>query len=133
MRKQVINTTEKELDQVYFLRKEIIMWQKQLDSISDIPAINYDVGGGSGTSSPVTRTAERREKIRQIIAEKQEEIALKEQEITAYIVSIDDSLIRQIMYKRHIKLMSWPQIAKDIGGATPDSLRMIYKRFLQND
>lgn len=125
--------TEKELQQVYFLRKEIKMWEDKLNELSDINAVRYDSLGshGSGTSDPVRQLVERREQIRHIIIDKQAEIQAQEAEITKYIMTVDDSLIRQIMFKRHIDLKSWSCIAKEIG-SSPDSLRMIYRRFLKN-
>ena len=125
--------TEKELQQVYFLRKEIDMWESKLNELSDIKAVRYDSSGshGSGTSDPVLQLVEKRDQIRRIIADKQAESRTQEAEITKYIMTVDDSLIRQIMYKRHIELKSWPCIAKEIG-SSPDSLRMAYRRFLKS-
>ena len=51
-------------------------------------------------------------------------------EIMDWIKSIDDSLIRQIIYYRCIKVMSWIAVADKIGGGnTADSVRMSYDRF----
>lgn len=124
--------TNKELQQVYYLRKEIKMWKNKLKELSDLKAVNYNSNGHSnGISSPVQELAERREKIRQIITGKENEIILQEQVITEYIMTIDISLIRQIMYKRHIELKSWSIIAAEVGGKnTAESVRKMHERFL---
>lgn len=124
--------TNKELQQVYYLRKEIKMWKNKLKELSDLKSVNYNSSGHSnGISSPVQELAERREKIRQIITGKENEIILQEQVITEYIMTIDISLIRQIMYKRHIELKSWSIIAAEVGGKnTAESVRKMHERFL---
>lgn len=109
------------------------MWESKLEELSDIKAVGYDSSGvrGNGISNPVAQLAERRDKIYRIIAGKKDELSLQEAAITEYIMSIDDSLIRQIMYKRHIELKSWIRIAHEIGNNTPDGVRMLHSRFLK--
>ena len=128
--------TEKQLNQIYYLSKEKKMWEDKLKELTEIKAVSYDnsgAGRSSDISSPVVRLAEQREKIREIISAKLAEISYVEREILEYINTIDDSLIRQIMIHRHIELKSWAQVAKEIGGTTPDSLRMIEKRYLKEN
>ena len=126
--------TEKQLNQIYYLSKEKKMWEDKLKEITEIKAMGYEnngAGRSSDVSSPVAKLAEQREKIREIISAKLAEISFVEKEILEYINTIDDSLIRQIMIHRHIELKNWAQVAKDIGGASPDSLRMIEKRYIK--
>lgn len=126
--------TEKQLNQIYYLAKEKKMWENKLKEITEIKAMGYEnsgAGRSSEVSSPVAKLAEQREKIREIISAKLAEISFVEKEILEYINTIDDSLIRQIMIHRHIELKNWAQVAKDIGGASPDSLRMIEKRYIK--
>lgn len=126
--------TSKQLDQIYYLSREKRMWENKLREIPDISAMRYDgVGGGSGISSPVSDIAEQREKIREIISAKLNEISYVEREILEYISAIDDSLIRQIMTLRHIELKSWRQVAFAIGGGnTADSARKMHDRYLKD-
>lgn len=126
--------TEKQLNQIYYLQKEKKMWENKLAEMTEIKAMSYEntgAGHSSDISSPVARYAEQREKIRAIISAKLKEISFVEREILEYIDGIDDSLIRQIMTLRHIELKSWVQISNIIGGSTPDSLRMMHKRYLK--
>lgn len=128
--------TEKQLNQIYYLSKEKKMWEDKLKELTEIKAVSYEnsgAGHSSDISSPVVRLAEQREKIREIISAKLAEISYVEREILEYINTIDDSLVRQIMIHRHIELKSWAQVAKEIGGTTPDSLRMIEKRYLKEN
>ena len=128
--------TEKQLNQIYYLSKEKKMWENKLKEITEIKAMGYEnsgAGRSSEVSSPVVRLAEQREKIRDIISAKLVEISYVEREILEYINTIDDSLIRQIMIHRHIELKSWAQIAKELGSnSTPDSLRMMHKRYIKD-
>ena len=125
--------TEDELNRIYYLRKEIEMWRKKLDNVIGVPSVRYKFNGGScGVGSPVVRQAERRDRIRSIIAEKEEQLLDAEAKLTEYIMTVNDSLIRMIMYKRHVELKSWAVIASEVGNNTPDGLRMAYKRFRKN-
>ena len=48
-----------------------------------------------------------------------------------YILNIKDSMIRQIMFLRFIQGHTWVQVAAEIGGGnSPDSIRMMVKRYL---
>ena len=122
--------TEDELNRIYYLRKEIEMWRKKLDNVITVSSYGNRSGGSScGYSSPVVRQAEKRDRIQKIISDKEEQLIFAEEKITEYIMSVDDSLIRMIMYKRHVELKTWACIACEIGNSTPDGLRMFYKRF----
>ncbi|MGN0585856.1 MAG: hypothetical protein ACI4JF_01105 [Oscillospiraceae bacterium] len=126
--------TEKQLNQIYYLSKEKKMWEDKLKEMTEIKAVSYNnsgAGHSSDVSSPVVRLAEQREKIREIISAKLVEISYVEREILEYINTVSDSLVRQVMYKRHVELKSWPQVSKEIEGTTPDSLRMMEKRYIK--
>ena len=48
-----------------------------------------------------------------------------------YISNIDDSMIRQIIFLRFVQGHTWVQVAAEIGGGnSPDSIRMMMKRYL---
>jgi hypothetical protein len=123
--------TEKEIAQVYFLRKEIKMWEEELRKLGLYRSPAFDgIGGGSAVSNPTAAYVERCEKLRAIIDGKKSEIEIQERAITDYIMSVTDSWMRQILYMRHIKLYSWRQIARHMGGNnTEDGIRMAHKRF----
>lgn len=126
--------TSKQLDQIYYLKKEKRMLENRLREFSDISAVKYDGIGvkNSSISSPVQTIAEQREKTRELISMKLAEISIAEREITEYINNIDDSLMRQIMTYRHIELKSWVQVAFAVGGGnTADSVRIMHNRYLK--
>ena len=52
--------------------------------------------------------------------------------ILGYIKTIDDSLMRQIIYHRCVLRMKWGQVARHIpGDNSPDGLRKMLDRFLE--
>lgn len=135
--------SKKELNQIYYLNKEIEMWKKELAGIeykydSALQSPNWkSTGGGINVSDKTADTVENIEKnknrIKTIIEEKLSEIQTQRFNIITYINSIDDSLIRQIMYYRHVSCMSWVKVARYVGGkATPDSVRMAHDNYLKN-
>ena len=68
-----------------------------------------------------------------IIKGKLAEIQLQRKKIIEYINNIDDSLIRQIIFYRHISCMTWNEVATAIGGNTENSVKKIYSRFLNKN
>ena len=125
--------TKEELKQIYYINKEIKMWQKELDRLECKSLVKgqeiTDMPFGSGTSDKVADLAIEKADIRLIIEGKLKEIQLQRKRIIEYIDSIDDSLLRQIMFFRNVSCMSWNQVANEIGGNnTENSVRMMYNR-----
>ena len=55
-----------------------------------------------------------------------------ESEILDFMNSIDDSILRQIIYCRFVRLMSWERTALEIGGGnTADACRQAVRRYLK--
>ncbi|MBO5921000.1 MAG: hypothetical protein J6Q48_01265 [Bacteroidaceae bacterium] len=53
-------------------------------------------------------------------------------EIEEFLSTIEDSYIRRIITLRFLNGLSWNQVADDIGGGnTEDSVRMAFKRFME--
>lgn len=134
VRKRREEMTRKELSEVYYLSKELKMWEAKLadarsksligsKEITDMPF----VPGGVGDS-----TFEYVSKIMEIQADIdifRINIEKKIAEIEEYIMTLDDSLLRQIIEYRCCQLKSWEQTAAMIGyGTTPDSIRMYFNR-----
>ena len=72
--------------------------------------------------------------LEQKIKDKKSELEILRISITEYIMSIDDSLIRQIIKLRCIDLKTWTKIAIAVGGYnTADSVRMIYNRYIDKN
>lgn len=128
--------TKKELEQVYYLRKELEMWQTRLKELNYDIALSPKVLDGmpysktNKTTSPTEDKAIRIADIHKIISGKRSEIELAINDIERFITSIDDSIMRQIVEYRCCCLMKWNDIAAKIGGGyTGDSVRQMYHRF----
>ena len=128
--------TKKELGRIYYLNNEIDMWRKELSRLQTMSLLpSQEINGmpfASGTSDKVGNLAVNIAEIEQKIKELQTRVLDEYKKILEYIKTIDDSLMRQIIYHRHILCMSWGQVAKAVGGGNNgDSLRMMHDRFLQ--
>ena len=70
--------------------------------------------------------------IKDKIEELQKKAIEQQGKLIGYIQTIDDSLMRQIMYHRHVLCMKWNEVAMTIGGGnTEDSVRKAHDRFLE--
>jgi len=130
--------TKHELSQIYYLDKELRRWQKLLkeeQTGSEIkPQQLTGLPSGSGTSDTTANKAVKTSNMEQIINGIVANIQIQKERIMTYIISIDDSFIRQIMLNRHVELMSWCKVANEIGGGnTADSVRMAHERFLEKN
>lgn len=125
--------TKAELEQIYYLDRELKMWETELERIrcrslvaSPLPGATH----GSGVSDKVAERTERIIELENRIAAKRDEIQRLRDEAVEYIYSIPDSLTRQIVYYRCVSLMSWRRVAYEVGGNnTPDGVRKVYDRF----
>ena len=131
--------TRKELEQVYYLRKEVDMWRRKLNEYhADIALAPRTMDGmpyskTNKITSPTEDKAIRIADANKIIAGKLKEIELTIADIEQFIITIDDSIIRQIVNYRCCKLQSWKKIAQQIGeGYTEDSVRQMYHRFVRH-
>lgn len=128
--------TAEELNQIYYLNKEIKMWKRELirsQSRSLIGGKGMDgMPRGGGLSDPVADRAIEEERIRQLIDGKLAEIQIQRGRIIEYIATVQDSFMRQIIYYRHIGLMSWRQVALHIGGGnTEEGVKKAHQRFIK--
>ena len=123
--------TRKELNQIYYINREIEMWQRELESITDLGSPKPDgmprsPGVGDPTGSRATRAAE----ISRIIEGLLAELQVKRKEIYEFIATLDDPVMRQIVMYRCLSLCTWEEVAMYIGGKnTADSVRMAFNRF----
>ena len=131
--------TKKELEQIYYITREINMWQRELDSLKtkskvSSPALTGMPEGKGTTGDRVGNNATRIAYLEQKIKDKKSDLEILRISITEYIMSIDDSLIRQIIKLRCIDLKTWTKIAIAVGGYnTADSVRMIYNRYIDKN
>ena len=127
--------TKKELSRIYYLEKEIAMWEKELEDLECMSLVSGSMGDGQPRGQKVPRSKVEDNVIKRMgiqakMQELLEECEKSKVEIMDWIKSIDDSLIRQIIYYRCIKVMSWVSVADKVGGGnTADSVRMNYDRF----
>lgn len=131
--------TKQELKQIFFLNEEAKMWQRELDriqcksiikgqEITDMPR------GSGGTTDNVGNMATDIADINMVIKGKLAEIQLERKRMVEYINSIDDSLLRQILFYRHVSCMGWKQVALSIGGDnTADCVRKAHDRFIDKN
>ena len=127
--------TKPELEQIYYLNRELKMWETELERVRCKSLVGSPLPGnphGSGVSDKVADRAERIIELENRIIAKRDEIQRLRDEAVAYIESIPDSLTRQIIYYRCVSLMSWRRVAYEVGGNnTPDGVRMIYNSFME--
>ncbi len=128
----------KDLEQVYWLKKELKMWQRKLaDLQSDIAVSAKAVDGmpfsnTNVTSNPTEQKAIRLSETEKVIKGKIAEIQLKVAEIDKFLATIDDSYLVQIINDRCVLCLSWKEIAFDMGEMyTEEMVRQAYHRFVK--
>ena len=128
--------TKEELKQIFYLNREIKMWQIELERVECKSLTKGQVITGmpfvSGTSDPTFNIVAERERYRKIIDGKLAEIQITRAKIMEYICSIDDSLLRQIMFLRNVSCMNWNQVACELGN-TENCVKQIYSRHFKNN
>lgn len=128
--------TKEELKQIYYINKEIKMWQRELERLQCKSLVKGQEITGmpfiSGTSDKVGDLATEKAEVEAIINGKLAEIQIQRKKIMNYINSIDDSLLRQIMFFRNVSCMTWNMIAREMGSNnSPDCIRKIYDRHFE--
>ena len=126
--------TRKELEQIYYLRGDLRVLEQELERLrcqSLVQSPQPNISHGSGTSDKVGDLVALSDELVQLIEFKREELRQLRIEALLFIYSIPDSLTRQIIYYRCVKMLSWARVARVVGGNnTPDGVRMIYSRFM---
>lgn len=126
--------TKQNLEQIYYLNKELKMWDRELERLKARSLVQSPVPH-AGTSGRISdKVADRAERVLELesrISAKREEIQQLRDEAVEYIKDIPDSLTRMIIYYHCVSLMSWRRVAYEVGGNnTEDSVRMAYNRFM---
>ena len=125
--------TKSDLEQIYYLNRELKMWETELERVRCKSLVGSPLPGnshGSGVSDKVADRAERIIELENRIIAKRDEIQRLRDEAVEYIYSIPDSLTRQIIYYRCVSLMSWRRVAYEVGGNnTEENVKKIYYRF----
>lgn len=130
----MLKLTKDELKQIYYINKEIQMWQMELEKIRSqglvkSPTISDMPKGGQkfDISDYVSAIADYEAVIRGLLAK----VQIQRKKIIEYIEGVDDSLMKQIIFYRCVSCMTWQEVADAVGGNnTENSVRMMYNRFL---
>lgn len=131
--------TENELRSVYYLHREISLWEQRLKelecrSVVGVPEITGMPSGGGGVKNRIETDCIKLDELRAKIQSLQNKLIKAECEVLNYIDGIDDSFVRQIIYLRCVRLKTWSAVAAAVGGGnTSDSVRKAYKRFLKKN
>lgn len=130
--------TRKDLEKVYFLKRELKMWEKRLEELyADISQDTVSPDGmpyskTNKVSSPTESKAIQIADHIDLIRGKQAEIRMAIREVEAFIVGIEDPLIRQIVELRCAFCMTWEEVADRVGNKnTAENVRQMYHRFLK--
>lgn len=130
----MLKLTKDELKQIYYINKEIQMWQRELEKIRSqglvkSPTISDMPKGGRkfDVSDYVSAIADYEAVIRGLLAK----VQIQRKKIIEYIEGVDDSLMKQIIFYRCVSCMTWQEVADAVGGNnTENSVKKAYSRFL---
>lgn len=128
--------TLEEIKQVYYINAEIKHLEKELDKIRNESYVKGQKLTGLPRSSGYgDKTAERamlEREYEELIQDAKYRGMAERNRIMKYISTIDDSLMRQIIFYRHISLLPWSVVACEVGGSnTADGVRMMHDRFFR--
>lgn len=132
--------TREEVNQIYYIDREIEMWKRQLLDLRNGGKIKAQIITGMPhantnlTTDPTGEEVQRIEEIEVIIQSKLCQIQAQKKKVYAYIATLDDSLMRQIIMHRCITLCSWQEVAMYVGGGnTADSVRKRFERHFEEE
>lgn len=125
--------TKKELYQIYYINKEIEMWQRELEEIYNLQSPKVDGLPHSKKVRDITgEKAIKAAQIQAIIEGLLVELQVKRKEIYEFISTLDDSLMRQIIVHRCLSLCTWEEVTAYIGGNnTAESVRKMFDRYFE--
>ena len=131
--------TKEELSSIYYIRQEIKMWEEQLELLTckaqgkamRLTGMPFAPSGGTGDQ--MADIAVRKVDITELIERKKERLQQEQKEIIEWIMTIDDTFIRQIMLYRHVRCYTWQEVAESIGRITPESIRKQHDRYLKKN
>lgn len=115
------------------------MWQERLAELQSDIALNSKVIDGmpfantNAVTNPTEQKAIKLMEVAKVIEGKISEIKITVADIEAFIMGIDDSVIRQIIEYRCVKCMNWRDISAKLGSVyTEENVRQMYHRFVSN-
>ena len=131
------------------LEREIPRLEQEIQEIENGLIVKDKVRGGAGgwqtftiEGIPVVDLEEKTAKLiikknllitrREMVRNLEERVENQINDVEAFLASIDDSVVRQIVHFRYVEGMSWNQVADRIGGYnTEGSVKMMFKRYLE--
>ena len=127
--------TKRELSQLYYLSREIEQDKKRLMELETAAqGITQQITGmppTGGAGDKVGKYAAEIADLKAIIEHKAQQCWYELNRLNRFIVSVEDSQMRQILTLRYIERKSWQQVANAMGNHnTADNLRMRHDRFL---
>lgn len=129
--------TRNELSQIYYINRELTMWEKELEELREQSLMKSKEITGmpfantNETSDQVANLATKICDVEMVILGKKKELELERNKILKFITGIDDSLTRMIVKYRCVDLLTWSDVAAVIGGNSEDSVRMTFNRFVK--
>ena len=132
--------TRKELERIFYLKRELRMWERRYNEL--IADMSQDTVAPDGMpysrTNKITRPTETKAiqiaDHAELIRGKAAEIRVAIREVEAFIVGIEDPFVRQIVELRCIELKSWAEVAAQLSkNATEENVRQIYHRFLKEN
>jgi hypothetical protein len=129
--------TKQELRQIYSLNREIKMWKRELVELECKSLVGAQIitgmpRGGDGEGNNIESLVIEKERIQNIIKDLIFKVQEQRENILEYINTIDDSMMRQIIFYRHVLCYSWTKIAIEMGGGnTADGIRIMHDRFIK--
>lgn len=104
----------KNLNKLYWIKKEIRQIENQIKELSVLSAVSMDgLPKGGGASSPVERFYERLDKLKSKLAAKHDEKLAEQERIEEFLDTIEDDEIRVLARMRFIDNMTYTDIADE--------------------
>lgn len=130
----MIGTTEKELNQLHYINKEIEVLKRQLDELKSRSMVKGQEITGmpfvTGTSDKTAQIAVAIREVEELYEIKLRELYVVRGRIERYINTIDDAELRLIVRLRSINNMHWEDIGAEVGMDRRTASRKYY-RFIE--
>lgn len=133
--------TRKDFESIYWLRRNIIRWERKLEELDLSSGIKSasefsaaPAYGTNATSDKVAQSAQRRAEVRDIIQKLKNAAEKKANEIYHYIeqINVDDPYIAAVIEERCINCRQWEEVA-DVLGGSGESHRKAYCRYMDRN
>lgn len=127
--------TKNELNQCYWLNREIEQLKKELQDLEGKEYKPMDYSGmprGTVISDSVAKLAVQKAELHELISLKLKECMIARTRIERYINSIDNIEMRMIVRLRHINGLTWSQMALELNYSERHIQRLYHNFFKPN-